>query len=170
MLRGTSGDGIAVEGDGDRTLEEFDGDDETLVVLDAEDAAIQAGEGAGVDANGLAFAQECEWAEAAAGIEDAFEGLDFGNWDGFGAVAEADEADCSGDGDDFERGGGGEAAEEVAGEEWAVDGFNAVGPAAVVGIEGEERFDSVGAQNAGDGLFGVRFDAESEPFLVWNRH
>lgn len=151
-------------------MKEFDGDDQALVVLDTEDAAIQAGERAGVDMNGLAFAQESERAEAAAGVEDAFESLDFRNWDGFGAVAEANEADCAGDVDDLNRSGGGETAEEVAGEEGAVDGFEAIGPAPMVGIEGEEGFYAMGAQNAADGLFGVRFDAESEPFRGLDRH
>ena len=169
-LSRTCCDGIAVESDGDRTLEEFDGDDETVVVLDADDTAVQTGKRAGMDANRLALAQQGEGAEAAAGIEDAFESLDFGGRDGLGAVAEAHEADCAGDGNNFERGGRGEAAEEVAGEERAVDGFDAVGPAAVVGVKGEEGFDAVGAQNAVDGLFGVRFDSEGEPFRGWKKH
>jgi hypothetical protein len=41
-----SGDGIAVEGDGDGALKEFDGDDEAVVGLDAEDASVESGEGA----------------------------------------------------------------------------------------------------------------------------
>jgi hypothetical protein len=156
-------DGIAVEGDSDGALEDIDGDDEAVVVLDAEDAAVEAGEGSGDDADALAFVEKRERAKAAAGVEDAEEGLDFGGGDGRGTGAEVDEADGAGESDEFEGGGGVEAAEEVAGEEGAVDGFDAVGPLAEVGVEGEHGFDAVGAEGGEQGAFGMGFHPEGEP-------
>jgi hypothetical protein len=160
---GIGEDRVAVEGDGDGALEQFQAHDDVIGVFDAEQEAGESGEGPVVDIDALAFAEEFHGLEAALGVEDALDGFDFGVGDGGGRAGEADEALNAGEGDDARGAVKVGVEEDIAGEEGKVEGLGAVGPAAPGGVERKKFPDSAEAQGVSDGFFGLRGDAESVP-------
>ncbi|MGC4049651.1 MAG: hypothetical protein QM757_09085 [Paludibaculum sp.] len=74
--------------------------DQMILVLDAGENALEAGQWTVAHFHALAFAKEGHAAEAAAGVEQAFDGVDLLHGDGFRGSVEADEADDPGCVDD----------------------------------------------------------------------
>jgi len=136
------GDGagpVAVDFDGDGTLEQVDGNYEAIYFVGIGDDAFQAGEGAVLDIDLGTDFEEGPRAGGEAGTKDGANGLDLVLIDGEGGFAGADDTDDAGGGEDGQEAAGDvETAEEIAGEEREIEFLEAVRPAAAGAIEGKE--------------------------------
>ena len=114
---------VAIDLDGDGAAEQLDADDDAQGIFFAEEDALETGERAALDADGLADADERPGLGRQAGSQDGLDIVDFGLRDGNGVAAEAnDGGDAGGD----EHGQAAvviEAAEHKSGEQAAPRGI-----------------------------------------------
>src|ERR1019366_8145287 len=125
------GDGaspLAVDFDGDGTLQQADGDDEAVDLVRVGDDAFQPGQGAALDVHLRSDAEKRPRLRGKARAKDGANGLDLFEVKGDGDFAGTDDPDDAGRGGDGQAMVHVELAERIAGEEREFEFFGAVGP------------------------------------------
>src|ERR1017187_833345 len=146
------GDGaspVAVDFDGDGTLQQADGDDEAVNLVRIGDDAFQPRQGAALDVHLRSDAEKRPRLRCKARAKDGANGLDLFEVNGDGDLAGTDDTDDAGRGEDGQAMVHVELAERIAGEEREFEFFGTVGPLPAGAIERKELLVAFAAQCAG---------------------
>jgi len=159
-------DHLAVDLDGDGSLQQFQADDHAQGAFFTDQGALETGQRAVLDADRLADTNNGPGLRGEAGGQDGPDGDDFIFGDRGRKVSEAhDGGDARGD----EHGKAAlviEAAEYIAGEQRKLHGFGSIGPAAPGTVKREKVLESPVAKGLGHGLFVPGPDGEGKPTVL----
>src|ERR1035441_7089166 len=140
---------LAVDFDGDGTLQQADGDDEAVNLVRIGDDAFQPGQGAALDVHLRSDAEKRPRLRGKARAKDGANGLDLFEVNGDGDLAGTDDTDDAGRGEDGQAMVHVELAERIAGEEREFEFFGTVGPLPAGAIERKELLVAFAAQCGG---------------------
>jgi hypothetical protein len=160
------GDGarpLAVDFDGDGALQEADGDDQAINFVGIGDDAFEADQRAALDVDLGSDAEMRPGLGGKAGTKDEADGLDFVEVDGGGDLADTDDADDAGGGQDGKAVRDVKAAKRIAGKEREIELLEAVRPAALGLIKREELFVAFTTQGDGSQAAEPGLDAKRVP-------
>src|SRR5664280_2385539 len=141
---------LAVDFDGDGTLQQADGDYQAINLVRVANNAFHACQRAALDVHLGADAEEGPGLHYQPGTKARPDGLDLFVVNGDGGLAGADDTDHAGRGQD-----GHQAithvkpAEQIAGEEWEIQFLDPVGPPPPGAIERQKFFIALAAQGGG---------------------
>jgi hypothetical protein len=156
-------DHVAVDLDGDGTVQGFDGDHHAPGLFVAENDTAKSGEGAVFDGDVLSDTEEGPVGKRAAGGDESANGGDFGVVDGDVGFAESDDGLDAGGVEDAEAFGAGKPAEDVAGEQNGVQLFDSVRPAMANAMQRNVFLESLRAEVQRSGSFMLGTYAKGEP-------
>jgi hypothetical protein len=142
------GDGaspLAVDFDGDGTLEEADGDDQAVNLVGVGDDAFQTRQRAALDVHLRSDAEGGPRLRCKAGTKDGTNGLDLVEVNGDGDLPGTDDTDDAGRGQDGQAIAHVKLAEQIAREEREFQFFDPVGPPPAGAIERKELFVALAA-------------------------
>src|ERR1035437_8981696 len=161
------GDGasrLAVDFDGDGTLEEADGDDQAVNLVGVGDDALQTRQRAALDVYLRSDAEGGPRLRCKPRAQDDPNCLDLVEVNGGGGLAGTDDADHAGRGEDgHEAIADVEPVEQIAGEERELYFFDPVGPPPPGAIERKELFVALAAQGGGGEACQSGLDSKSVP-------
>src|ERR1035437_9073713 len=143
------GDGagpLAVDLDGDGTLQQVDGKDEAINLVRVGDAAFQAGEGAALNVHLGADLEKRPRLRYKPGTKDGPNGLNLFVADGDGGLAGADDADHAGGRQNGQAVEHIKSTEQITWEKRAIELFHPVGPTTPRAIQRQVRLVSLAAQ------------------------
>src|ERR1035437_1934189 len=160
------GDGaspLAVDFDGDGTLEEADGGDQAVNLVRVGDDTFQPRQRAALDVYLRSDGETRPGLRRKAGTKDRPNGLNLIEVNGNGDLADTDDADHAGRGQDGQAIAHVELAEQIAREEREFEFFGAVGPPPAGAIKRKELFVALAAQGGGGEACQPGLDAEGVP-------
>src|ERR1017187_3569689 len=148
-VRGDGASPLAVDFDGDGTLQQADGDDEAVDLVRVGDDALQPYQGAALDVDLGSDAETGPRLRGKAGTKDGANGFDLFEVNGDGDLAGTDDTDDAGRGEDGQAIAHVKLAEQITGEERELEFFGAVGPPPAGAIERKELLVAFAAQGGG---------------------
>lgn len=164
MAGGVDGaDPGAIDLEANGALEEFDGEDETVLALDLDELTLDAGHRAEDDGNPFACLEIGPRSGADVSGDGALDGGNFGFVDGLGNAGEADDGFDAGSGKDGEAAFDIESTENIARKEWCLNLFDSVRILAAVEVGWQKDIDVFLFEGLLDAGFGTSTDADGVP-------